>query len=191
MQSLTLVSMKSLYIVFGILATHFSHSQDLESIQSQLERIELQSLALRSQVMLTLRQFGSGSPEMDSLNRQIIAFDSISVLTVTAIIDQHGWLGKKQIGKAANRALFLTIQHAADNGVRKKYFPLLKASAEKGDSERSHMATMQDRLLVQAGEPQIYGTQSHRVNGQLELFPIKDPEGVNKRRKKVGMAKLK
>ncbi len=166
-------------------------SQDFDSIASQLTEIQEQSIAIRNQVMPTVREFGFGSPQMDSLDREIQHFDSVSLAIVTAIIDEHGWLSKRHIGKAANHTLFLAIQHAADHSVREKYFPLLRASAENGDSELSDMATMQDRMLVEEGELQLYGTQSKMVDGELVPFPIADPESVNKRRRKVGLGKMK
>ncbi len=184
-------NMKNLLILLGILLTHFSFSQDLESIRKQLEQIERKNLELRSKVMPTVKKFGFGSPQMDSLDAQILQFDSTSLVFVTGIIEEHGWLGKNTIGEATNRTLFLVVQHAPNNATRKMYFPLLEASAINGESELSDMATMKDRILVQDGESQIYGTQSSMVNGELEPFSIEDPKNVNKRRKKVGLGKMK
>ena len=183
--------MKYLFLFIGLLSAHLSFTQSYESIRTKLEAIELESLELRSMVMPTIREFGMDSPQMDSLNSRIMRFDSSALVFVKEVINTHGWLGKREIGAAANRTLFLVIQHAPDNDIRKTYFPLLEASVKKGESEKSDMATMKDRILVQDGKPQIYGTQSHMVNGKLEPFPIEDVKNVNKRRRKVGLGKLK
>lgn len=53
------------------------------------------------------------------------------------------------------------------------------------------MATMKDRMLVEEGKPQLYGTQSRMVNGKLESYPIEDLENLNRRRRKVGLKRLK
>ncbi|MEQ8238613.1 MAG: hypothetical protein RIA69_05330 [Cyclobacteriaceae bacterium] len=183
--------MKNLLFVFGLLCTLPSFSQDFEAIERQLEEINHQSLRLRSKVMPIIKEYGFDSPQMDSLNSKISEFDALSLDFVISIIDQYGWLGKKKIGNTGNQTLFLVIQHAPDNATRKKYFPLLEQSAEEGSSQRSDMATMKDRILVQDGQLQIYGTQSRMVDGKLEPFPIQDPDGINKRRKKVGLSKMK
>ncbi|MDW3196890.1 MAG: DUF6624 domain-containing protein [Cytophagales bacterium] len=141
--------------------------------------------------MPTIRAFGAESSQMDSLNSRILRFDSTALVFIKEVIDTHGWLGKSQIGAAANRTLFLIIQHAPENDIRKAYFPLLEASVKQGESEKSDMATMNDRILVRDGKPQIYGTQSHMVDGKLEPFPIEDVKNVNKRRRKVGLGKMK
>lgn len=183
--------MKNILLILGLFVTHWTFSQNLKEIQQKLEEINRQNLELRSQVMPTVNKYGFGSPEMDSLDARIMKYDSVSLSLVTKIIDQYGWLGKSQIGKEANQTLFLTIQHAPDNSIRKKYFPLLESSAQNGESDLGDMASMKDRMLVQEGKPQLYGTQSKMVEGKLELFPIEDQKKVNKRRKKVGLSKLK
>ena len=142
-------------------------------------------------VMPIVQKYGFESPQMDSLNNQILAYDSMALSEVTTIIDNYGWLGISEIGITPNSALFITIQHALDDAVRKKYFPLLKASAEQGESSMADMATMQDRILINDGKDQIYGTQYQLVDNQKEYFPIQDIKNVNKRRRKVGLKKIK
>lgn len=183
--------MKNLLLIFTLLVTHSLFSQDFEQISKQLEQIEKQSLTLRSKVMPTIKEFGFDSPEMDSLDAQILQFDSSSLVLVASILDKYGWLNKKEVGESGNNTLFLVIQHAQDNAIRKKYFPLLEESARKGESELWAMATMKDRILVQDGKPQIYGTQLRMVDGILKVFEIEDEKNVNKRRKAVGLGKMK
>ena len=153
--------------------------------------MEIESLKLRSQVMPTIQKFGAGSPEMDSLDQKILRFDSMALAVVTAIIDQYGWLSQKQIGEAGNRALFLAIQHAPDSALRNKYFPYLMESVEKGGSPKWTYATMRDRMLVESGQLQMFGTQSRMVDDELKPYPILDPANVNKRRKAAGLKKMK
>ena len=141
--------------------------------------------------MPTINEFGIDSDEKVELDRKIVEFDSIALEYVRGIVDNYGWLGKSEIGDLANQTLFLVIQHSQNAKVRKDYFPLLEKSVKMNDSDASYMATMKDRMLVEEGQNQLYGTQSRLVNGNLELHPIEDPENVNKRRKAVGLKKLK
>lgn len=183
--------MKLLLIVLILGVSNNSYTQSLKAIQKELEAFEKKNLELRSQVMPTVKKYGFKSPQMDSLDHVIRHFDSVALNRATNIIETSGWLGKSQIGEIANRALFLIIQHAPENETRKKYFPLLKESVNKKESDLADMATMKDRILIQDGEKQIYGTQSKMVDGQLVPYPIADPKNVNKRRKSVGLGKLK
>lgn len=52
--------------------------------------------------------------------------------------------------------------------------------------EESKMATMQDRMLMNNGYPQIYGTQ---VVGK-SLYKLRNPKKVNQLRAEVGLGSI-
>lgn len=162
-------------------------AQSLQPIQEELTAIFEQSNTLRKSVLPTIKQFGFNSHAMDSLNNAIIAFDSISLRRVVEIIEEYGWLGISEVGESANQALFLTVQHALDKSVRAKYFFLLEESAKKGESHMSDMAAMKDRMLIESGGRQLYGTQYKIVAGKIIYLPLDDSIRVNERRKAIGM----
>ena len=89
------------------------------------------------------------------------------------------------------QAVFLVIQHASKE-LREKYFPLIKASAEKGELTLRVVAMMEDRMLMEKGKKQKYGTQLISYNdGPLRLHPIEDEANVNKRRAAMGMGTIR
>ncbi len=175
--------------MFLIFLSASLHAQDYDRIKNQLSEISRQSDALREQAMPTAMKYGFQSLEMDSLNTEIMKFDVMALEKVVAIIENHGWLGISQIGDA-NQTLFLVIQHAPDPKWRARFFPLLKESAEKGESSLSAMATMLDRMLVEKGEAQVYGTQFYKDGNEFRPFPIQDTARVNELRKGVGLEVL-
>lgn len=119
-------------------------------------------------------------PEMDTNNLKY----------VTQIIDKCGMPTLETAGKKGMTAIWLVIQHA-DGEVRKAYFPMLLEASKKGDLERQDIALMQDRMLMDAGKPQLYGSQVIMENGvNYELYDLKDPETVDKRRAIMGMGPL-
>jgi len=184
--------MKFTFLLLVVSVLSFSvRAQEIENVKIELDYIFKKSLELRKDVRSTALKYGFESPQMDSLNNIITSFDKSSLIKVIDIVDEYGWLGISQIENMANQALYLTIQHAQSNEVRIKYFPLLKASAEKGDSNLADMATMHDRILVGKGESQLYGTQYKLINGKNEFFPIEEIKYINKRRRKVGLKKLR
>ena len=173
------------------LITFISFGQKTVSLRIPLEEIYKENLSLRKNVMPTVQQYGFESPQMDSLDRKITHFDSASLVYVKKILDKYGWVGKSKIGEMANQAIYTTIQHSPNPDDRVQYFPLLQESCEIGESQKSDMATMYDRIQIESSKNQLYGTQSRMVEGQLELYPIEDAQNVNKRRKNVGLRKLK
>lgn len=162
-------------------------AQNLDSVKTLLEQDYRTSLSLRQNVMQTIKTFGYKSKEMDSLNCVIQHFDSLALRRTINILETYGWLGKSEIGFVANQTLYLTIQHA-DKSHREKYYPLLETSAKNGESNLFDMATMKDRILVDNGKQQIYGTQK---DNEGRFYPIADIKGLNKRRRQVGLEALK
>ena len=50
---------------------------------------------------------------------------------------------------------------------------------------------MEDIILMNAGKPQIYGTQVSSISGSpWVLYELAKPEFVNKRREKVGLGPI-
>ncbi|CAI8342596.1 MAG: Uncharacterised protein [Polaribacter sp. SA4-10] len=79
-------------------------------------------------------------------------------------------------------AIWLGLQHTAKEH-RKRYFPQIEEAVKNGDLSKQQYALMKDRILMDEGKPQIYGSQIK--NGKL--YTLENPETVNERRKKMGM----
>ena len=118
--------------------------------------------------------------------------DKQNLIKVVSLIENCGMPTTKQVSKKQMSAIWLVFQHA-DNTNRKKYFPLLKKSAENGDLNKSNIALMEDRILMMDGKPQIYGSQisKNRETKKWELYKLEKPETVDKRRAEVGLGSLK
>ncbi len=132
------------------------------------------------------------SPKADSLREIILTIDSVNQEKMVNIVDQYGWVGNKEVGVDAGRAVFAVIQHASIV-IQKKYFPLLEKAVKEHIAPASDMALLQDRILVREGKEQIYGTQIGTIDttGKRYLFPLEDPANVDKRREDVGLGPLK
>jgi hypothetical protein len=118
--------------------------------------------------------------------------DRQNLTKVISLIENCGMPTTKEVSKKQIKAIWLVFQHA-DNKNRKKYFPLLKKSAENGDLNRSNIALMEDRILMRDGKPQIYGSQIsiNEETEEWELYTLEKPETVDKRRAEVGLGTLK
>jgi hypothetical protein len=177
-----------LFIISCILVPGSLSAQNYDTIKADLERDYYISQTLRESVFNTAKKYGPRSKQTDSLNSLIARFDRAALERAVYIIDNYGWLGRSQIGVEANQALFLMLQHSKDPNIREKYFTKLEKSALDGQSSLSDMAAMKDRMLVEHGKKQRYGTQ-RALDGKL--CPVEDPDGLNQRRRQVGLKKIK
>lgn len=86
---------------------------------------------------------------------------------------------------------FLIIQHS-ELDTQEKYINLLRNLCDKHQIPCNHYAMLKDRINLRKGIPQIYGTQYKRdKNGKYKLYNLLEPEQVNERRAKLGLAPLK
>ncbi|MBP6390976.1 MAG: hypothetical protein KA175_10340 [Flavobacteriales bacterium] len=134
------------------------------------------------------QQHGRDSQEIKALWRTISEKDSSNVIVVSKILDERGWLGADIVGQRGNQALFLVVQHA-DITVQEKYLPMMRDAVKKGNATASSLALLEDRVALEQGRRQIYGSQIGR-DKETDTFyvsPLEDPDHVDERRKEVGL----
>ena len=165
-----------------------SDSVLLSSIRSELEKTRIKDQTLRQIKKCIEENFGHESEEYNYYWSLIKEQDSLNELIVTRILDNYGWLSQNQIGYMANQSLWLVIQHAPIE-TQEKYLELLKESVDKGGSEGWYLAFLEDRILMRNNKKQKYGSQliQNKETGEYQLYPVEDPENLNKRRAKIGL----
>ncbi|MCT3897772.1 hypothetical protein HZQ13_06650 [Elizabethkingia anophelis] len=138
------------------------------------------------------KTYTDDSDLVKSASEKMKKIDLESVDIVAKIIDKYGWLGKDKIGKEANETLFLGIQHIDDLVVQSKYLPAIKDAVKKGNAEPWHLAFLTDRILMNQGKKQIYGTQKIITKNPETsyIIPLENPEKVDELRKEIGLDPL-
>lgn len=122
-----------------------------------------------------VRQQGGDMQLIDQQNQKV----------VISLIEECGFPTMEEAGQHGYTAIFLVLQHSA-GGIIGRYYPPLAAAVERGEINKSTFALMQDRLLMNFGYKQIYGSQI--MNDQL--YELQAPETVNERRAEVGLGPI-
>ena len=156
-----------------------------------LETVHGDDQSYRQQVEEIQENYGRDSEEYRAHWELIQKQDSVNLIKVEKILDEHGWLGWNQIGRKANAALFLVIQHA-DIETQEKYLPMLRKAVKKGDAPPADLALLEDRVALRQGKKQIYGSQigMDQKTGEYYLSPLQDPDNVDERRAEVGLGPI-
>ena len=133
------------------------------------------------------------NPVDDGHNDRITAVYRKNAGRLHLLLRVHGWPGIRRDGEAASKGAFLIVQHADfDVALQKEALPLLERAAAAGEAEREWVAYLTDRVRVNEGRPQVYGTQmAHDENGLAVPRPIEDEANVDRRRAMMGMSDLK
>jgi len=105
-------------------------------------------------------------------------------LKLSKIIDTYGWPTKELVGDMAVGEFFFIVQHSSDLNLQKKCLKEFKQACGNDINNLAQIAYLEDRVLAKSGEKQLYGTQYNKG----KLYPVEDPENLNKRRAQTGLA---
>ncbi|MGH9213783.1 MAG: DUF6624 domain-containing protein [Acidimicrobiales bacterium] len=107
------------------------------------------------------------------------------------IIDEHGWPTHDLVGEDGASAAWLIAQHSDfDVAFQQEALELLRDAVDAGQADPTELAYLEDRVAVNNGEPQRYGTQVTCVEGHAEPDPLDDPDQVDQLRSDVGLGPL-
>ena len=107
------------------------------------------------------------------------------------IFKEYGFPTRKLVGKHAMQGIFYIIQHSdRDKEWQKSQLANVEKAVKKGDMDGQSYAYLYDRIKINSGERQLYGTQFakvHPINKTVELAETEDLENLDKRRMEIGM----
>ena len=115
-----------------------------------------------------------------------IALDTSNVRFIETVFNEYGYPGKTLVGEPTNQAAWFVIQRSDKIP---QYLDLMKDAGKKDEIPFSMVAMMEDRYLMSQEKEQVYGTQGMTYGSTSPfIWPIKDPENVNKRREEAGFS---
>ncbi len=111
------------------------------------------------------------------------ATDKLGLLAVQ-ILDQYGWPDIHTFSPLVSHGLWLVIQHQdAHSDRQRRALSLMKPLLETGGVNAANYAFLYDRVAINSGRPQQYGTQFNNC----VLRPVVDMENLNDIRAEVGL----
>ena len=112
----------------------------------------------------------------------INAVDKALLDELLTMVPAEGWFKKSVYGERAAGAAFLIIQHSDLENWR-RFVPVLEPLVAQGEVEGQSYGLMYDRLAINEGRPQRYGTQMKCKDGRWVVDNLEDPGRVDERRK--------
>jgi len=156
-----------------------------KDIAKKIIELKNADLKLRDKLIQN-RQLGAGyNEEMKQLHNK-------NAELLNEIINTIAYPTIDKVGKAANEAAWLVIQHSIEQpDFMKKCAKLLEDAVSKHQASTRNLAYLTDRIATFEGKPQLYGTQfDWNENGELSPSPFDDLNKVNQRRKSIGLNTL-
>ena len=133
-------------------------------------------------------QTGAHSPDVG----QRLAWHRVTARNgdrLAQIMDAHGWPTVTLVGKEAARRAFLIAQHADRQlDVQRRALKLMEQAVAAGEASVRDLAFLRDRVLVNEGHKQIYGTQIADLRDGVPIpWPCQEPDRVDELRAEVGI----
>jgi len=172
-----------------------------ETVQGKekIQKVQFdQELATKLDKMAEIDQLYAGIPQgkhegdwdtwmklRDSVNRAHQKF-------LKEVIDTSGYPGFDRIGEAGESDFWVMVQHSDfDPAWQEEVLALLIVEANANNASSEHVGLLTDRVRVNTGRPQLYGTQRDFNDlGQAYIKDLEDREHVNERRAALGMETL-
>lgn len=168
--------------LYPLIADAYEQDADPETyaLRRQLLAMRNEDQSIRILVLEARKRFGSDSPVAQQAHARMKQIDRVNAERIRRILDAHGWPDKEEVGEEAAETAFLCIQHLDDAQVQQTYLPMLQQAVETGTATGWHLAFLVDRIRMNQGERQVYGTQTVSRNGKLDyVVPLETPEAVD------------
>jgi hypothetical protein len=124
----------------------------------------------------------------DGLGEQWQSVDDDNTWWLADLLARRGWPGQTLVGEEAAQAAWLLAQHADRTPIQQRAFlEALRAAVAQGKASAAHLAYLEDRVRVNAGQSQLYGTQFTLTDGTLGPCPIEDPGRLDERLAQAGL----
>lgn len=120
--------------------------------------------------------------------QEIGARDLENQYELKRLLPKTGWFDRTEMGDKAMYGAFLVIQHATnDPTLMHDGLARMAPLVGTGQIDDANYALLFDRLQIQDGRPQRYGTQMKCEAGKWVLDRLEAPEKVAEYREKVGL----
>ncbi|MFE5670708.1 DUF6624 domain-containing protein [Agromyces sp. NPDC056523] len=118
--------------------------------------------------------------------------DAARTARLREIMDAHGWPTQSAVGEEAATAAWAIAQHSdLEPEFQQRALELLELAVAEGEGSPGDLAYLTDRVAVNTGQPQTYGTQiGCGPDGPAPSTPIADESTIDERRAEAGLPPL-
>jgi hypothetical protein len=135
----------------------------------------------------------TGGPPSEQMNCFIEVakkIDEPNAKRLTEIFDTIGLPDTAKVGRNGFSAFMILLQHVTGTELREKCLKPITLAFENKELPPMAYANFVDRLLVNQGKKQIYGSNFDIKEGRMVMSPTVDPKKLARRRAEIGLPAL-
>jgi len=179
---MTHLKIPTLFFYFFVLTfTTFGQSKKFNATLSK----QIDSLKNADQSPMKMKNSDSAAKEFQKIIRS-----NFSV--IKDIANKYQFPGYDLVGKESSNNYWMLVQHSDFDVVfQKRMLKLMKLKVDKKNASGQNYAYLIDRINLNEGKEQVYGTQIIMGEGGTKLKPCIDTFNLDKRRLSVGLKPIK
>ncbi len=154
-----------------------------DGMREELMAMRAEDLRVRQELVDSGELGGSYVPRMEAVHIR-------NAERVGQIVNECGWPDEQTVGEDGAKAAWFIVQHAIGfPDLQRRCLYLMQRCVEKGRVPPWHAAYLEDRIAMQEGRPQRYGTQwlDDPLDGRTRPWKLAEPDRVNELRAAVGL----
>ena len=128
--------------------------------------------------------------ESRALRKRVAKTKEAGAARLCQILKEFGWPSTSRVGKDGVAAAFYLLKHNAPFELQVDLLPGIVAAVRRKEIEKGGLAELVDRMRLDAGLKQLFGTQASVVDGVLLISPIDAESQVDERRKQFELPPL-
>jgi|GEM_PF-6020830 len=147
----------------------------------------------RMRAAQSVQEKGRQAPETLGQWRRVATLDSLHGRALYRLKDTPGFKKIMGMGGETAHALWLLVMHQDDlPELQSNLLRVMHQEKQRGNIILRDMAFLEDRIAVNNGEPQTYGTQTYYDEQKDRYVPFEiEPKGLKDRRRSVSLKPLK
>ncbi|MDX6500641.1 MAG: Ca-activated chloride channel [Blastocatellia bacterium] len=126
----------------------------------------------------------------DALRKRVNEARVENNVRLCQILKEFGWPTSVEVEKDGVGAMIYLVRNSRQPDLQADLLPVIIAAVKRGDAEKGEVADLVDRMRVDSGRKQLFGTQVKVIDGFLVLAPIESEAQVDDRRKQFGLPPL-
>ena len=174
--------MRWLTLVVILFVAVAAHAQTNEKL-----RTELLGMRERDQAAREACDKGTTDERVVCYGQVAKRVDGPNTVRLKEIMKSGGFPDAKAVGKDGVEAFYLMLQHSQDTEFKKQCLEHITKAFQAKQLAPMDYANFTDRLLVNLGKPQVYGSNFEFKDGKLVMSPVEDLKNLDARRSKLGL----
>ena len=150
-------------------------------------RNELLQMLERDQSARVKCANGTADDQIKCLTKIAEDIDVPNTRRMNEILVSPGFPTTSMVGRDGVGAFVTMLQHVRDIETRKKSELGMTRAYKEKEILPNQYAGFVDRLLIDQGKSQRYGSNFQMQGGKMVMTPVEDPKNLEKRRKKLGL----